>query len=1028
MNYHHKIFKNRLVKLGICLSTSLLPLELRSESPDFWNEESFSSPHFFSIEDFEEPTVQKNEDAYIHHYYIPGTYQQPEEESHSKGISTGSARTIGVGKTETAQRSGIAQTEVAPNTVGVPDVTPIPSPSPMMTPLSPSPTTIPTITPLTPIPASPSIPSPSPTITPLSPSPTTVPTITPLIPPVTPIPTSPSIPSSRLVRPSGTTPEPTQPITPEPLTPPTPTPTPLPPATPPTIPAAPILPSGEAPAGLVPQTVPNIEVKPGEKEAAETTDEAKTPELPEKTILINFNNVHITELIRFISRISNRNFVFDENEMQFNVTIVSEEATSIENIMTALMQVLRIHDLTMMEQGNNIIIHRNPKVNGISKIVAEGIPTTHHRDAEIITQVFRLNTVDAEKAAAILKPLTSETSLIEVLKETNNLIVTDLASNVAKMGQLIKSIDSPVSGMVIGQYVVKNGFAEGLIQLTQKIMGPIVSEQSLTFVSHEAANSIFIISTPYLVERAIAVMQYVDQTQGTTHILSPQEMRFKSGAQEGRWELDENGNWRYRTLLKDRNPPRGRWILDENGNWKFIPGEEDGGRSPEGKWVLDPSGIWMFQLAPGRPIAPERVVRPGQITQELPVGHIQRTQFYIYKLNYRLAFRVEESVRRMAESLKQLGSSNADVISAINSIQAIEESNSLIFTGTSPAIAKVKELIEEVDTPLRQVFLEMLILETTLDDSLNFGVDMGARFGGGDWSGSEAFLGDPSPNPLPAALDTTGIGLIPSANSLARARGFDLGIIGRHLTFCGQRFNSLGLLIKAIRDYARIDIVQTPRILTEDNSPAEIFVGDNIPYPTQAISNDFGTVLTQNFDYRDVGTRLKVTPLIGNDDFITLDIEEEVSRLVPTSNFITPTTGNGGVIPPTTRKNKTTTKVHMPNNFFLVMSGMMQSQDTLIKVHVPCLGGLPIIGAVLAERNRNIAKRNLLIFIRPQLIDTELEMQNLTKHHQDIWKIKNYEKETWKYEAQEALDFLNIRDETCPVYEINTDYRWGHFE
>lgn len=999
---NYNIFSNRLIKLGICLSTSLLPMGgIRAENPNqgnhFWGEDDHSTPHFFEIDDAEDST-QKNQssDRQANQYYIPGTrqHQAAEDTQHSEGISSGSVKAVSAGKT-TERHVGIAQTEPttapirfpeAPPTVS-PAITPTPAPEATIpTPALPAPTSTPVLTP-EPIPAPVTAPAPTPT-----PVPVTAPAPAPLAPPA--------------------------PAAPAPVITPTPPPTTI------------IVPPA-APAAQPAETVPNIEANEQEKELnteEETAAAANAAAREEKTILINFNNVSIIEFIRFISRISNKNFVFDENELQFNVTIISEDPTSIDNIMTALLQVLRIHDLVMLEQGNNIIIHKNPKVNGISKVVAEGLPISKYKDAEIITQVFRLNTVEAEKAATILKPLVTDTSLIEVLKETNNLIVTDLASNVAKMGQLLRSIDSPVSGMVIGQYVVKNGFAEALIQLTQKIMGPIATDQILNFVPHEAANSVFIISTPYLVERAIAVMQYVDQTQGTTHILSPSEMRFK-GNPEGRWELDENGNWRYKTLLKDKNAPKGKWILDENGNWKFVPGAEGGpgDRYPDGQWVLDPSGIWVFQLAPGRPIAPERVSRPGQLAQELPVGHIQRTQFYIYKLHYRLAPKVEESVRRMAESLKQLGSSNADVISTINSIQAIEQSNSLIFTGTGAAIGKVKELIEEVDTPLRQVFLEMLILETTLDDSLNFGVDMGARFGGGDWSGSEAFISDPAPNPLPGALDTAGINLTPTASSLARTRGFNLGIIGQHLTFCGQRFNSLGTLIKAIRDETRIEVVQTPRILTEDNSPAEIFVGENIPYPTQAVSNDFGTVLTQNFDYRDVGTRLKVTPLIGNNDMITLDIEEEVSRLVPTQN-VTPLSATGGVIPPTTRKNKTTTKVHLPNNFFLVMSGMMQSQNTLIKVHVPCLGGLPIVGAAFSERNHNVAKRNLLIFIRPQLVDTELEMQNLTKHHQDIWKIKNYEKKTWKYEAQEALEFLNIRDETCPVYDINTDYKWGHFE
>src|SRR5690606_31166026 len=89
---------------------------------------------------------------------------------------------------------------------------------------------------------------------------------------------------------------------------------------------------------------------------------------PPKTILINFNNVSIIEYIRFISRITNRNFIFDENDLQFNVTIISEEPTTMENVMTALIQELRIHGLYLIEQDNNLIIHKNKEERSISRV------------------------------------------------------------------------------------------------------------------------------------------------------------------------------------------------------------------------------------------------------------------------------------------------------------------------------------------------------------------------------------------------------------------------------------------------------------------------------------------------------------------------------------------------------------------------------------------------------------------------------------------------------------------------------------
>ncbi|QLH37585.1 MAG: hypothetical protein HWD61_09065 [Parachlamydiaceae bacterium] len=120
------------------------------------------------------------------------------------------------------------------------------------------------------------------------------------------------------------------------------------------------------------------------------------------------------------------------------------------------------------------------------------------------------------------------------------------------------------------------------------------------------------------------------------------------------------------------------------------------------------------------------------MTSELPVGHIERTQFSIYKLQYRKGEQIARALYRVADTLVAASSkTNTDLLEAINSVQWIESSNSLIFAGTAEAIAKMKELIADIDVPLRQVLLEMLILETDITDSLNFSTNVAAKFGGG---------------------------------------------------------------------------------------------------------------------------------------------------------------------------------------------------------------------------------------------------------------------------------------------------------
>lgn len=728
-----------------------------------------------------------------------------------------------------------------------------------------------------------------------------------------------------------------------------------------------------------------------------------------KKILINFNNVAVTEYIRFISRVTNKNFVFDENDLQFTVTIVSEEPTSIDNIMTALLQELRIHDLDLIEQGNTIIIHRNNKVTAMSKVVTENSKGEDIARSDIITRVFRLNTLEADKAAVILKPMVSSSALVEVLKDTNHLIITDLSANIREISVLLNSLDSPQSGLVIGQYVVKTQPLESLIAITQRIVAPIAHDQKVTFIPHRFANSIFVVANPYLVERTLAILKYLDQSGTATQILNPRDLNY-TPASQGHWVLDKNGNWQFipGDAIKGANPPRGNWRVDDQGNWYFEPGEPEGGQGPDGKWILDKDGNWIFQLNAGKSIAPIKTQRKEKFSSELPVGHIERTQFSIYKLQYRKGEQIARALSRIAESLSVSGAgTNTDLLAAILSVQWIESSNSLIFTGTPDAIEKMKQLIHDIDVPLRQVLLEMLILETDITDSLNFSTNVASNFGGGNTSGAEAFLSGAST--LPGGMATSGVGLLPNAAPQAtNLTGFVLGIIGQTITHNGTEYATLGALVKALTTRSCTKIVMNPKVLTEDNSPAEVFVGLNTQFPTQSIANNLGTIVTQNFEFRDVGTTLKVTPSIGNNDVVTLEIQEEVSTIV--SGGVQSGTLTNQVIGPTTKINRTTTKVHVPNGFFLILSGMLSDQIEKNRTQVPCLGSIPIIGAAFSDKQDTDTRQNVMIFVHPIIIDTEEEIDNITRREQNIFRVKNRTPKTWVWETDEAMDFFNIID------------------
>ncbi len=108
-------------------------------------------------------------------------------------------------------------------------------------------------------------------------------------------------------------------------------------------------------------------------------------------------------------------------------------------------------------------------------------------------------------------------------------------------------------------------------------------------------------------------------------------------------------------------------------------------------------------------------------------------------------------------------------------------------------------------------------------------------------------------------------------------------------------------------------------------------------------------------------------------------------------------------------KTRTVTKVHVPDGFFVVLSGMIKDREVRSQSRIPCLGGIPILGSIGKRHFTNDEKRNLMLFIRPLIIDTESDYEDVTRRQQDIYREKGKFRRSWNYEINEALDFANIK-------------------
>lgn len=376
-------------------------------------------------------------------------------------------------------------------------------------------------------------------------------------------------------------------------------------------------------------------------------------------------------------------------------------------------------------------------------------------------------------------------------------------------------------------------------------------------------------------------------------------------------------------------------------------------------------------------IAPhiEPTIQPGE-----------QTSFLVYKLQYHKGESIRAALRSIAKDLSESKvPQNQVLLDAINAVQWIEVTNSLLCTADPQTLARLRELIKSLDIPLKQVFIEVLVIETSLSNSLEFGLDW---LGKGKWkdkaatsisnanSTTDAFSTNfQSINATNTPQGTT----IPFANS-----GFSFGAIGDVIFHKGASFVSMGSLMKALQNDRETIIVTTPKVFAQDSKKSTLFIGQNIPFVGSFVTNQGNNVVnTTNIEYRDIGTNLEITPVLGNSDIVTLNLSLSRSS-TDTGGGITLNVGNVQGV--TTNKTSLDTTFHVPNKHFLILTGLVSQTKDRQKSGLPCLGGLPLIGAAFNLNNNVDSFNNIVIFLRPHILNSLEDLQDITGKQEDYFR------------------------------------------
>jgi general secretion pathway protein D len=481
----------------------------------------------------------------------------------------------------------------------------------------------------------------------------------------------------------------------------------------------------------------------------------------------------------------------------------------------------------------------------------------------------------------------------------------------------------------------------------QTLLAPLISKSSV-IAAHAPTNTLVITDVDSNIERLIRIIREID-VPGFSRKITVIKLKH-AGAKELAQQLTELLQTEERRL-----PRTARAKLNT-------------GTSPEVKIIPEERTNTLVVLA-----AVDDTNKIKDLVTKLdtptPTG---RDYIHVYYLSNGVA----EDVAKVLGEVKTAEASQTDKnvkpsISKNVLIVPDKSTNSLVIRATPEEYKALAKVIDRLDIPRSMVYVEALIVEVSTQKAMKLGVEwvVGKTFGGN----SSVVFGGNTAGTL-GSVDSLSSAIQTQDSTLLFPPGFALGVLGEAISFGDVTFPSIQALINAVSTDSDFNILSTPQILTTDNVEAEVKVAQNLPFLTQANTGDQITSRTiQNFEYRDVGVVLKVTPQINQSRFVRLTIEEEVK------NVVSAQTESGGqvLLAPTTNVRSAKTTVIVKDGETVVIGGLIENQNRGQEVRVPCLGELPIIGALFRTTSDQTNKTNLMVFMTPHILENTEEAREL---------------------------------------------------
>lgn len=342
-------------------------------------------------------------------------------------------------------------------------------------------------------------------------------------------------------------------------------------------------------------------------------------------------------------------------------------------------------------------------------------------------------------------------------------------------------------------------------------------------------------------------------------------------------------------------------------------------------------------------------------------------------------------------------------------------SNSLIISATPRFSKEIQKIVEELDKQPPQVMIQVVIAEVALDNADEFGVELGLQDSvlfdrsllsnllkvtrttidqteGGKTTQTVEDVIIAANNTPGFAFNGQELGNAGSEKAFATAHrvgsqgfsSFDLGRVSSDLDYGGlvlsASSDSVSVLIRALQQRRCVEVLGRPQIMTLDNQPAYIQVGERVP---RVVASRFDSLAqTNQIDLENTGLILGVTPRISPDGMVVMEIDAEKSKVNPVEEGIPVSViGTQTIRSPTISVTQAQTTVSATDGETIVLGGLIAKENRTVNRRVPFLSDIPIVGHLFRFDSSRDNRAELLIFLTPHVV----------RNSQDLERIKQLE-------------------------------------